>query len=179
MTSSLRSIGRVRFKAAQPNIETMNMEGKFIKKLDPAARYMFPHLSNVFFVFDEQRVRYSKVMSKLCAKQNTCMLRVDDEDLLDELLTGEAVDICLDEDGVNAIDEENGFYDPEGMKVIWDGKEVGLIKHFFHNGAHYVYEIEMADKQVVLIPDVETFVIETNVSERFIRVVELNQFMDL
>jgi ribosomal 30S subunit maturation factor RimM len=129
-------------------------------------------------------VRYGKIDVLKIVNDNTAVINIKDEDLREELLDIDSVKIALDEDDINLIDDDSIYYDPIGMKVIWNDKEVAVIKDFFYNGAHYVYEIVLLTidsftGRVVLIPDVDAFVVETNVEERFIRVVDLDQFIDL
>jgi len=175
--SDLINIGRLKFslKGGRPFI-----------KVKAEYQHLLPRLNNVFLIFKDHRVRYGKIDILKIIGENKAVINVDDDDLLDELSAEESVNIALDEDEINSVDEESIYYDPIGMKVIWNDEEVAVIKDFFHNGAHYVYEIVLCDQtpdttrekeRVVLIPDVESFVIETNVEERFIRVVNLDQFI--
>jgi ribosomal 30S subunit maturation factor RimM len=124
-------------------------------------------------------VRYGRIDILKVVCENKAAINIEDVDLLDELSTEESVNIALDEEEINSIDDDNIYYDPIGMKVIWNDEDVAVIKDFFFNGAHYVYEIELPDASLVMIPDVESFVIETNIEKRFIRVVDLDQFISI
>ena len=136
-------------------------------------------LKSLYLIFKDHRVRYIKVDILRTIADNKALVTFDDEDLLQELISEDTLQVCLDEEELNSLDTENLYYDPEGMSVIWNDQNVGTIKDFFYNGAHYVYEITMDDGKLVLIPDVEAFVTETDIEKRFIRVVELDQFIDI
>ena len=167
------------------NLGFSHKNKKHYIKIKPDYIHLIPKLSNIFLIFKDHRVRYGKIDILKVVNENTAVITINDEDLLEELSNIDSVKIALDEDDINQIDDESIYYDPIGMKVIWDGKEVAVIKDFFYNGAHYVYEIEMFSQDVankplsVLIPDVDAFVTETNIEERYIRVVGLDQFIDL
>ena len=181
--SDLISIGRLGFSFKNK---------KYFVKLKAEYQHLLPRLNSVFLIFKDHRVRYGKIDILRIVNDNTAVIGIKDEDLLEELTGIESVRLALDEEDINLIDDESVYYDPVGMKVIWKDEEVGVIKDFFYNGAHYVYEIELLENvvaipcgcpssklQSILIPDVDAFVIETNVEERFIRVVDLDQFIDL
>jgi ribosomal 30S subunit maturation factor RimM len=138
-----------------------------------------PRLKEVFLIFKDHRVRYGTIDIIKVLTDNKAVVKIADPDLSDELSSEESVNLCLDEEEIYELDEENTYFDPVGMKVIWNEQEVAHIKDFFYNGAHDVYELEMTDGRLVLIPDVEAFVIETNIEQRFIRVVNLDQFLEL
>ena len=184
------------------NLGFSHKNKKHYIKIKPDYLHLIPKLSNIFLIFKDHRVRYGKIDILKVVNDNTAVITINDEDLHEELKGVDAVKIALDEDDINQIDDESIYYDPVGMKVIWDGKEVGVIKDFFFNGAHYVYELDVAryvptkmdldvasriptkldvaNKPIsVLIPDVDAFVIETNIEERYIRVVDLDQFIGL
>jgi len=145
--------------------------------------YLLGYLSDVFLLFTDYRVRYAKILftdlNTQKGKQTGGSVTFNDQDLLQELSSEKSVTVCLDEDEIARIDDIVGYFDPTGMSVIWNDERVATIKGFFYNGAHDVYELQMVDGKQVLIPDVEAFVIETNPEERFIRVKDLDQFLDL
>ena len=134
-------------------------------------KHLSDELDNVFLIFKDYRVRYGKIdiSQNLTAK-------IFDDDVLQELQSEESVTVGLDQEELEKLDSNSEYFDPTGMKVLWNDTEVATIDNFFHNGAHDVYELQMNDGRVVLIPDVEAFVVETNISERFIRVVDLDRF---
>ena len=187
--SDLISIGRVGFSFKNK---------KYFVKIKAEYQHLLPRLNSVFLIFKDHRVRYGKIDITKIVNNNTAVINIKDDDLLEELIGVESVRLALDEEDINLIDDASIYYDPIGMKVIWKDEEVGVIKDFFYNGAHYVYEIEelsvdsfqlsvdsehvtapSSKLQSILIPDVDAFVVETNVEERFIRVVELDQFIGL
>jgi len=173
--SDLISIGRLGF--------SLKNKKHFIK-IKAEYKHLLPKLSNIFLIFKDHRVRYGKIDVLKIVNDNTAVINIKDDDLREEMLNVDSVRIALDEDDINLIDDDSIYYDPIGMRVIWNNEEVAVIKDFFYNGAHYVYEIECfavdsLTGRVVLIPDVEVFVVETNVEERYIRVVNLDQFIDL
>jgi ribosomal 30S subunit maturation factor RimM len=106
-------------------------------------------------------------------------VQINDEDIAQEALGEQSIQLSLDEEELNDLDDDSEYFDPVGMKVFHEGDDVAVISHFFHNGAHWVYELRLHDTKTVLIPDVERYVIETNTIERYIRVVDLDQFINL
>lgn len=171
--SDLINIGRLKFSHKNEN------KDRLLLNLKTEFQHILPKLENVFLIFKDHRVRYGKIDIIKILSDNKAVVSIKDTDILDELSLEDKIDISLDEDEINSLDDSNCYYDPVGMKVIWNTQVVAIIKDFFFNGAHYVYEIEMTDKQLFMIPDVEAFVVETNTQERFIRVVNLDQFMNL
>jgi len=137
----------------------------------PEFKHLYSGLIDVFLIFKDYRVRYGKIDISANKTVNIC-----DDELFQELHGEEEVIIGIDNEELKKIESENEYFDPVGMKVIYDGAEVATIDNFFFNGAHDVYELLMNDGKIVLIPDVENFVVETNVEKRFIRVVDLDQF---
>ena len=180
--SDLVSIGKLKYVSdstrKKSEAEQIGRTGFHIT-LTSGFEHLLAKLNNVFLIFTDHRVRYGKIDILKVIGENKALVNLQDSDLKDELSKEKSVNIALDEDEINSIDDENMYFDPVGMKVLWNEQEVATIKDFFFNGAHDVYEIEMNDKSLILIPDVEAFVIETNTDERFIKVVDLDQFINL
>ena len=171
--SDLIGIGKLRIRRNEEDI-------RFYVELTDEYQNLLPKLNKIFLIYKDHRVRYGKIhILQMLSEQKAEVDIVDDVDLRYELLKEKYVNLYLDEAEINELDDQNIYFDPLGMKVIWQEREVATIKDFFYNGAHDVYEIEMSDHRLVLIPDVESFVIETNIEERFIRVVNLDQFLDI
>jgi ribosomal 30S subunit maturation factor RimM len=144
-------------------------------------QHLIPNIDNVFFLFKDHRVRYGSVKCKIQNAGNEKsgaekIVDIPDVDLLEEILTQNNITVCLDPETIDRFADYSEYYDPVGMKVIWNEEVVATIIDFFFNGAHDVYELKMMDDRVVLIPDVDAFVIETNIPDRYIRVVDLDQF---
>ena len=179
--SNLISIGRLNIKYTPHSEVGVGGEKELIFSvtLDQQYQQILPKLNNVFLIFTDHRVRYGKIDILKRIAENKAIIRIQDDDLHHEVSKERLVNLALDEMEMNSIDEDNIYYDPIGMKVIWNDEAVAVIKDFFFNGAHYVYEIEMKDSKLVMIPDVESFVKETNTEKNFIRVVDLDQFLEL
>jgi ribosomal 30S subunit maturation factor RimM len=161
-------------------ISKMTDSRELILKVDKEYSHLSEKLDNVFLLFTDHRVRYTKIDIEISEagqkKAKHWVVCIEDEDIMEELITQKSVTVCLDDELLNMIDEQSEYFDPIGMSVIWDSEEVATIVGFFFNGAHDVYEIKMMDSRVVLIPDVSDFVTETNVTDRYIKVVKLDQF---
>ena len=168
--SDLKCIGKLRFE------KKVGDDKKIILKVKADYQKFLSRISDVFLIYKDHRVRYGKIDIIKAIKEGVALVDFEDLDLKEELEIEDSASVFIDEDMINQLDDENVYFDPVGMKVIWEGAEVAHIVNFFFNGAHDVYEIEMLDKRIVLIPDVESFVIETNLEERYIRVVDLDQF---
>jgi len=144
--------------------------------LKPEYQFLASSLTNIFLIFKDHRVRYGTIeQQKLVSKKKT-IVYFSDPDLREEINSEQRINIYLDEDGLNTLDEKNIKPNPIGMTVYWNENDVGIIRDFFYNGAHYVYEIAMTDNKNVLIPDVVDFVVETNITKNYIKVVNLDQF---
>ena len=137
------------------------------------------NLKNVFLIYTDHSVRYVEIDILRIISENQADVSILDDDIKSELLKEKQVGIYLDEDELNAISDDEIYYDPIGMDVYWNDEAVAIIKSFFYNGAHYVYELEMNDKRIILIPDVEAFVIETNTTDRYIKVIDLDLFLNI
>jgi ribosomal 30S subunit maturation factor RimM len=142
-------------------------------------QHLLAKLTNIFLIFKDHRVRFVSIDLQKIIKEDRATVTINDTDVLKEVSNHESVRVCLDESEINDLDDDSIYYDPVSMRVIYEGEDVGEICHFFFNGAHYVYELKMNDGKEVLIPDVERYVIETDTEERFIKVVDLDQFLEL
>ena len=164
-------------------ISDLTIIGKINAKLLMTISSEYKHISKkleyVFLIFTDHRVRYGKIEISKVIAADRFEINIPDLDLLDEISKEKSVQIALDEEEIIKIDENSQYFNPIGMKVVWNNDVVGTIIDHFYNGAHDVYEIELQDKKTILIPDVEDFVIETNTDEHFIRVVNLDQFINL
>jgi len=165
--NDLVNIGKLKFN------QTTKKPYIMVKK---SYQHLLTKLNQVFLIFKDHRVRYVSIGFIKALNEDKAIMSINDVDILQEVSTEESVGVYLEELELDNLDET---YDPIGMKVYWNGEVVATIKHFFYNGAHYVYELLMHDKSIVLIPDVERFVIETNIEERYIKVVDLDQFLNL
>ena len=168
--SDLICIGKLRLN------KKVGDDKQIILKLKTDYQKFLSRLCDVFLIYKDHRVRFGKIAIIKVIREGVVEVDFEDIDLKEELEIEDSASVYLDEDMINQFDDENIYFDPVGMKVIWENEEVAHIVNFFFNGAHDVYEIEMLEKKIVLIPDVESFVIETNIEERFIRVVDLDQF---
>ena len=156
----------------------------YLRKIKSEFLPLIPKMNGVFLIYKDHRVRYEKM--DVSSQNGEDVVYIRDEDTLEEILKEQEVIVAIDKDTINEMDENDTYYDPIDMKVIWNDTEVATIKDFFYNGAHYVYELEINENikdqnmtQHVLIPDVEAFVIETDTKNRFIKVVDLDQFLYL
>jgi len=153
-------------------------------KLQKEFQHLLTKLGDVFLLFTDHRVRYTKIIftqngQAITSKNKDIEVSFDDEDTLEEILDTGKVQICLDDDEMSLLEDDDTYFDPVGMDVIWGEQSVATIKGFFFNGAHDVYEILLADGKEVLIPDVDEWVIETNIPQRYIKVRDLDQFINL
>lgn len=161
--SDLIQIGKLQYHKAK---------NEFALKLDKEYLHLSERLTEIFLIFKDHRVRYAKIDILSLGR-----IRIHDEDLIEEIGSEDYVQICLDDQALSLIDDEYEYFDPVGMNVICNDEIVGSIIDYFFNGAHDVYEIKLHDDSVILIPDVESFVMETNVPSRFIKAKDLDQFM--
>ena len=171
--SDLTKIGKIK---CSKNDE---LEKKLYLHIDEDYKSFLPKLKNIFLIYKDHRVRYGKIIDLKMIDDTKAVVNFDDDDVKAELEKEFQVTVMIDDEEFVQLDEENQYFNPIGMKVIWNEKEVATIKDFFYNGAHDVYEIEMDDKKIVLIPDVENFVTETNTVERYIKVINLDQFLEI
>ncbi|MCL1827832.1 MAG: hypothetical protein FWG20_07360 [Candidatus Cloacimonetes bacterium] len=171
--SDLKSIGKITCSKRDESKQ------RFIFTLKAAYQRFLPEIKDVFLIYTDHRVRYGKIDILHVINETKAEIDIEDDDLKDELLQARQVGVYLDKEGIEQLENDDSVYfDPIGMAVIWNEQEVARIVDFFWNGAHDVYEIKMSDERVVLIPDVLSFVIETDVEKRYIRVVDLDQFLE-
>jgi ribosomal 30S subunit maturation factor RimM len=121
-------------------------------------------------------VRYGKIKVEN-KKQKKYQISISDKNLYEEVINSQNVVLAIENRELEKIEDLLGYFDPVGMKVIWNDIEVATIKGYFSNGAHDVYELQLENGKEILIPDVEAFVIETNIKKRYIKVVDLDQFI--
>jgi len=155
-----------------------------VLKLHEEFQHLATQLSDVFLLFTDHRVRYAKMIftsddKKNTARHNGIEVSFDDTDLIDEIYDTKKVAVCLDEDELSRLSDDAEYFDPIGMNVIWNDEVVAHIKGFFFNGAHDVYEILLTNGSEILIPDVDEWVIQTNIPQRYIMVRDLDQFINL
>jgi ribosomal 30S subunit maturation factor RimM len=169
--TDLIKVGIVKVKKSKNSINS-----EFLLYLDDDYIEIVKELNIFFLIFKDHRVRYGKIFEQKYYQDNIKYIKFDDEDLHNEIKKENEVYLCLEKELIEKLENDNGYFDPIGFHVIWNNQNVGKITEFFFNGAHDVYEIKMNDENVVLIPDVESFVPETNVKEKYITVVNLDQF---
>jgi len=144
-------------------------------------KHILPNLSYVYLLFTDHRVRYGKINFLKQINDIKAVFSIDNIDLLEEIEKEKSVLVALDDEILNMLEGEQLYYDPIGMEVIWNSTIIGVISDFYYNGAHDVYEISLNKEpsRNIYIPDVDRFVIETNPDERFIKVVDIDQFINL
>ncbi|MDD4154951.1 MAG: hypothetical protein PHY08_00065 [Candidatus Cloacimonetes bacterium] len=169
--SDLIKIGSLEFSHNNPK--------KIILKPKTEFQDFISNLKQVFLIFKDHRVRYVTVNIVEIIDEKQYYLEILDDDVIKEIKQEHSISLCLNEEDIINIDNSNQYFDPIGMKVVWNNQEVAIIENFFFNGAHDVYEIKMNDGKIVLIPDVEAFVTETNLKDCYIKVQDLDQFIDI
>jgi ribosomal 30S subunit maturation factor RimM len=169
--SDLIQIGKIEVRKIRGGLAT-----ELVFKLDSEFRPTVSRLNDIFLIFTDQRVRYTQMEIKSLSDRKI-IVEIPDTDTLSEVLRESNVLVCLDDETLSSIHDDSEYFDPVDMSVIWNDQNVGKIAGFFDNGAHDVYEVALADGNSILIPDVPSFVIETNTTERFIKVVDLDQFI--
>lgn len=170
--SDLVKIGSLEFSKNNPSGISIKVKTEF--------QNLLSKLNKVFLIFKDHRVRYVTVKCVETTDDKKSYIQFTDSEIEDEIKSVNTVYVSLDKDEIESLDDSGEYFDPVGMKVVWREKEVAIIKDFFFNGAHDVYEIQMFDSdKLVLIPDVEAFVTETNIDGNFIRVIDLDQFLEI
>jgi len=188
--SDLIPIGQVQTRKSSDGQQKV-----MLLKLQKEFQHLLTKIDDVFLLFTDHRVRYTKIIFTQNGQTRSKDIEVsfDDEDVIEEILgSGQRsadsekrtansgrVQVCLDGDALSQIEDDDMYFDPVGMSVICDDEVVATIKGFFFNGAHDVYEILLADGREILFPDVDEWVTETNIPERYIKVRDLDQFINL
>ncbi|MCL2064494.1 MAG: hypothetical protein FWG98_08985 [Candidatus Cloacimonetes bacterium] len=177
--ANLVTIGKIRFTAPHKNKIFVSINKVRIELiLTSAYQHLLEKISKVYLIYTDHRVRYGKIDILKVINEKQAVINILDKDLKDEAINEKSIKIAIDEEEINKIDETAIYFDPIGMRVFWESKDIGQIKDFFYNGAHYVYEIKLEDARLVLVPDVDAFIEETNIENRFIKLKEFEQFLE-
>ena len=120
----------------------------------PRFRAFFEDVTNVFLIFNSDRVFYVTI----------CERKVEDQKVLVRFAEdGVEAERRLHKETIVAIDpvdlaEDDGLDYLLGYKVIFAEQDLGEVRDYFHNNAQYVLEIELPDGSELLVPFVERYV---------------------
>ncbi len=130
--------------------------GFFHVMVKPEFRSAFFKTDDVFLIFNSDRVFYVTISERIVSEKKLRVRFVED---------GIAAERALHKEAIIAIEpieeEDDGLDKLIGYTVIHAGKQVGILKDYFHNNAQYVLEIEAPDGREILVPFVEHFVAQT------------------
>ncbi|MBE6034560.1 MAG: 16S rRNA processing protein RimM [Clostridiales bacterium] len=90
-------------------------------------------------------------------------------------------DVYIGEDQLRALPEDTYYIrDLIGLEIKdQDNQRIGVLKDVIQNSAQDLYEIELENKKITLLPAVEEFILDINVQEKFIKVKLIEGLLDL
>lgn len=90
-------------------------------------------------------------------------------------------DVYIGEDQLRALPEDTYYIrDLIGLEIKdQDNQKIGVLKDVIQNSAQDLYEIELENKKITLLPAVEEFILDINVQEKFIKVKLIEGLLDL
>ena len=90
-------------------------------------------------------------------------------------------DVYIGEDQLRALPEDTYYIrDLIGFEIKdQDNQRIGVLKDVIQNSAQDLYEIELENKKITLLPAVEEFILDINVQEKFIKVKLIEGLLDL
>lgn len=121
---------------------------------------------------DIEHVRYLKDMPILklagCNDRNAA-----------EALKGNSIYIA--EDQLRVLPEDTYYIkDLIGLSIRDEHEEtLGTLKDVIQNSAQDLYEIELENKKIILLPAVEEFVLDINLAEKYIKVKLIDGMLDV
>lgn len=130
--------------------------------------YIYVHDKKV----DIENVRYLKDMPILklvgCNDRNAA-----------EALKGNSIYIA--EDQLRELPEDTYYIkDLIGLSIRDEYEEtLGTLKDVIQNSAQDLYEIELENKKIILLPAVEEFVLDINLAEKYIKVKLIDGMLDV
>lgn len=89
--------------------------------------------------------------------------------------------VYIGEDQLRELPEDTYYIrDLIGLEIRdQEDKKIGNLKDVIQNSAQDLYEIELENKNVTLIPAVEEFVLDINLQEKYIKVKIIEGMLDL
>ncbi len=146
-------------------------------KLNPDFQKTQNQITNLFLIFTDHSVRYVTV-KKIRFIQNKLYLKVVEPETYFEIQGQNNILMAIDNDTLQYINDEE-YYDPIGMTVIFNDQELGKVTDWFNNGAHDVFVITDDKEKEILIPDVEEFIMEINTENNHLVVQNIQGFLEL
>lgn len=119
-----------------------------------------------------EKVRYMKEMAIL-------KLEGTNDRSAAEALKGK--NIFIGEDQLRELPEDTYYIkDLIGLEIRdQEDKKIGKLKDVIQNRAQDLYEIELENKNITLIPAVEEFILDINLEEKYIKVKIIEGMLDL
>lgn len=118
----------------------------------------FLKIQDLFLVFKDNRVRFVTLKDMKVAK--TIHIKIKEIDVLEEMTNPDTVQICMASDDVDAITNEADVDTPLGKDAVFNETVIGKITDWFDNSAHDVLVIVLKNESEIMVPDVDSYVIE-------------------
>jgi len=128
----------------------------------------------VFLIFKDHRVRFVDVEF---SGNNEDKIKITDLYLVNEVVKAGEVKVGLALDNINDLRVKNGLLPSGEMKIIFDGKEIGILIDIFDNNAHEILVVELKNGKEIMIPYVDYFVTES--SNEKVLVKNIKDFLEL
>lgn len=118
----------------------------------------FLKIQDLFLVFKDNRVRFVTLIDVKVSK--AYHVKIKEIDVLEEMTNPDEVKICMAPDDVDAITNEDDEDTPLGKDAVFKDIVIGKITDWFDNSAHDVLVIVLKNESEIMVPDVDSYVIE-------------------
>ncbi len=146
-------------------------------RLNPDFQDSISHLSHIFVIFTDHRVRYATV-KKAKLIQGKWYIKFSEPEILLEMKDQINIQIAIDTEELSEIDDEE-YYDPIGMKVFTGTELVGEVIDWFSNNAQDIFVVRDKEGKELMIPDVEYYVEKTDIEHQMICVKNIEQLLSI
>ncbi|MGC9362595.1 MAG: ribosome maturation factor RimM [Candidatus Syntrophosphaera sp.] len=130
-------------------------EGFYQVLVKPRYRSVFAETDDVFLIFNSDRVFYVTISERDTDRKPR--VKFAEDGIAEERVKHREVIIAI-EPSPEAPDGSGEMEQLIGYTVVFQEREVGKVKDFFHNNAQYVLVVESPAGEEILIPMVEHFV---------------------
>lgn len=146
-------------------------------RLNPDFQNSISHLTHLFVIFTDHRVRYATV-KKAKLIQGKWYIKFIEPEILLEMKDQINMQIAIDTNELSVIDDED-YYEPVGMQVIYGTELVGEVIDWFSNNAQDIFVVKETEGNELMIPDVDYYIEKTDIENQKIYVKNLEQLKGL
>jgi len=137
----------------------------------------FFDIKDVFLVFTDYRVRYVTIED--IRQSKFFWIKIKEDDVVQEVNESRSVQYRIPKSLIKDFRYENDDDFLNGMKVMADNQNIGVVTDSFYNGAHYTLIVTQEDKKEVMIPNVERYIFSIDKVKHLIMAQNIQELLEL